>query len=83
MVVQTAEGYRVIALDAVQEVTFLEQPQDDDSAREEQNVLSLQLQWKDGQISTHGARGHGLPAERHPLDSQLQDSTWTARDAHT
>ena len=48
MVVQTAEGYRVIPLDAVQEVTFLEQPQDKIPHEEEQNVLSLQLQWKDG-----------------------------------
>jgi hypothetical protein len=48
MVVQTAEGHRAIPLDAVQEVTFLEQPQVKIPREEEQNVLSLQLQWKDG-----------------------------------
>ena len=48
MVVQTAEGYRAIPLDAVQEATFLEQPQAKLPREEEQNVLSLRLQWKDG-----------------------------------
>ncbi len=51
VVVQTAEGYRVIALDAVQEVTFLEQPKEMIPREEDQNVLSLQLQWKDGQAT--------------------------------
>ena len=51
MIVQTAEGYRIIALDAVQEATFVEQPKEKIPREEDQNVLSLQLHWKAGKTA--------------------------------
>ncbi|MHB8866837.1 MAG: hypothetical protein ACYC6N_31125 [Pirellulaceae bacterium] len=49
IVVQTAEGYRVMALDAIQEVTFLEPPCGAVAGRKKQDVLSLRLRWNDDQ----------------------------------
>lgn len=49
MIVKTVEGYRVLPLDSVQEVTFLEQPCEQIPHQEDRNILSLHLQWNDGQ----------------------------------
>lgn len=49
IVVQTAEGFRAIALDSIQEVTFLDQPQAKIAGSKKQDMLSLRLRWNDGQ----------------------------------
>ena len=46
---ETAEGIRVIPLSSIQEVTFLERPNADIETQRQQNVLSLQLDWPEGE----------------------------------
>ena len=49
IVLQTAEGFRALPLDSVLEVTFAEPPRGEVASETQENVLSLQLQWADGQ----------------------------------
>ena len=58
IVLSTAEGYRVIPLVAIQEVTFLDKPNADITVVEEQDVMTLQLRWADGQ--SHSAARVGM-----------------------
>ncbi len=48
VMLETAEGIRVIPLSSIQEVTFLERPNVDIETQRQQNVLSLQLDWAKG-----------------------------------
>lgn len=46
VMLETAEGFRVIALDSIQEITFLDRPNPDIETERLQHVLTLQLESK-------------------------------------
>lgn len=78
VLVETAEGVRVIPLNSIQEVTFLDQPQMDLETRQTRNVLTLRLGSRDDQPLETARVGMGylqrgirwIPQYRLELDGQ-------------
>ena len=48
IVLQTAEGFRALPLDSIQEVTFADTPCSEVTTESQENTLALKLQWAEG-----------------------------------
>ena len=76
VLLRTSEGTKVVAINRIIDVTFVDEPATSVASEEFRNVLTLDLDWGDAPPPETALSRFDVPAARDPLDSAVSGDTW-------